>query len=47
VVEKTELDAQYRLQWVLRRWAVLTGHALAAGLLMALVLVHVLGWILY
>lgn len=45
--EKLELDAQYRMQWLLRRWLALTGHVLAAGLLVGLLVVHVLTWVLY
>ncbi len=43
--EKRELDAQLSLQAILRRWLVL--HVPAAGLLMALLVVHVLSWVLY
>lgn len=43
--EKLELDAQWSLQGILRRWLVL--HVPAAGLLMGLVLVHVAAWVLY
>lgn len=43
--EKMELDAHYSLQRILRAWIVL--HAPPAGLLMALLLVHVFGWIWY
>jgi hypothetical protein len=43
--EKMELDAHRSLQGVLRSWLVL--HAPPAGLLMALILVHVFGWIWY
>lgn len=43
--EKLELDAQYSVQRVLRGWPVL--HAPPAGLLMALLVVHVLSWAWY
>jgi hypothetical protein len=43
--EKMELDAHRSLQGVLRGWLVL--HAPPAGLLMALILVHVFGWLWY
>jgi hypothetical protein len=43
--EKLELDAQLTLQWILRRWLVL--HVPTSGLLMALLVVHVVGWWLY
>lgn len=43
--EKMELDAQLSLQGILRRWLVL--HVPTAGLLMALLVVHVLGWAVY
>src|SRR4029079_10857828 len=45
--DKLELDAQYRLQTVLRRWPFWTFHVPAAGLLMALLLVHVASWVVY
>jgi hypothetical protein len=44
-VEKLELDAQYSLQGVLRRWLVL--HAPPAGLLMGLLAIHIMTWALY
>lgn len=44
-VEKLELDAQYSLQGILRRWLIF--HAPPAGLLMGLLAVHILTWILY
>ena len=44
-IEKSELEAQYSLQGVLRRW--LAWHVPPAALLMALVFVHIAGWILY
>jgi hypothetical protein len=44
-VEKLELDAQYTLQGILRRWLVF--HAPPAGLLMGLLAIHVLTWVLY
>lgn len=43
--EKLELDAQYRLQRVLRHW--LVAHTPAAALLAALVLVHIASWLWY
>jgi hypothetical protein len=43
--EKMELDAHYSLQRILRAWIVL--HAPPAGVLMALLLVHVFGWLWY
>lgn len=43
--EKMELDAHYSLQGILRRWLVL--HVPPAGLLMALLLIHVFGWVWY
>lgn len=43
--EKMELDAQYSLQGILRRWLVL--HVPAAGLLMGLMVVHILAWAWY
>jgi hypothetical protein len=45
--EKLELDAHYRMQWVLRRWLALTVHVGAAGLLMGLLAVHIATWLLY
>jgi hypothetical protein len=44
-VEKLELDAQYSLQGILRRWLIF--HAPPAGLLMGFLAVHILTWILY
>jgi hypothetical protein len=46
-IEKLELDAQHRMQQVLRHWLVWTAHVPTAGLLMGLLLVHVLAWALY
>jgi len=43
--EKLELDAQYSLQSILRRWQVL--HVPAAGLLIGLLVVHIAVWIVY
>jgi hypothetical protein len=43
--EKLELEAQLRLQGVLRRWLWL--HVPPAGLLMGLVVVHVFAWVWY
>jgi hypothetical protein len=43
--DKLELDAQLRLQGVLRRW--LWVHVPPAGLLMGLVVVHVFAWVWY
>ena len=44
-LEKMELDVQYTLQGVLRGWLVL--HVPPAVVLMALLVVHVLAWLLY
>ena len=44
-IEKLELDAQYSLQGILRRWLIL--HAPPAGLLMGLLAIHVFTWVLY
>ena len=46
-IEKLELDAQHRMQQVLRHWLLWTAHVPAAGLLMGLLLVHILTWALY
>jgi hypothetical protein len=46
-IEKLELDAQHRMQQVLRQWLVWTAHVPAAGLLMALLAIHILTWALY
>jgi len=46
-IEKLELDAQHRMQQVLRQWLLWTAHVPAAGLLMGLLLIHVLTWVLY
>jgi hypothetical protein len=46
-IEKLELDAQHRMQQVLRRWLLWTAHVPAAGLLMGLLLIHVLTWVIY
>jgi hypothetical protein len=43
--EKLQLDAQYSLQGILRRWVIF--HAPPAGLLMGLLFVHILSWVLY
>ncbi len=43
--DKMELDAQYSLQLLLRRWPWL--HVPPAGLLMGLLLVHVCAWLWY
>jgi hypothetical protein len=45
VIEKMELDAQYRLQGVLRGWLLL--HVPPAGLLMGLLVVHIYTWLRY
>jgi hypothetical protein len=45
--EKLELDAQHRMQGVLRNWLTWTLHVPAAGLLLGLMFVHILTWILY
>jgi hypothetical protein len=42
---KLELDAQMRLQRVLRGW--LAFHGVPAGLLIGLLVIHVAGWVLY
>jgi len=44
-VEKSELDAHYSLQGILRRW--LAWHVPPAAVLMVLVVFHIGGWILY
>ena len=44
-IEKSELDAHYSLQGILRRW--LVWHVPPAAVLMVLVVVHIGGWILY
>lgn len=46
-IEKLELDAQHRMQQVLRHWLPWTAHVPAAGLLMGLLFIHVLTWVLY
>jgi hypothetical protein len=43
--EKRELDAHYSLQRLLRGWLIL--HVPMAGLLMALLIVHVFAWLWY
>ena len=43
--EKLELDAQYSLQGILRKWLWL--HVPAAGLLMGLLVIHVFTWLWY
>lgn len=43
--EKMELDAQYSVQAILRRWLVL--HVPTAGLLMGLMVIHVFTWLWY
>jgi len=43
--EKMELDAHYSLQRILRRWLIV--HVPAAGLLMALLAVHIFSWFWY
>jgi hypothetical protein len=45
--EKLELDAQLRLQTVLRSWLTWTAHVPAAGLLLGLLAVHIAAWVLY
>jgi hypothetical protein len=45
--EKLELDAQYRMQWILRRWLTLTVHVVGGGVLVGLLAMHILTWILY
>jgi hypothetical protein len=44
-IEKTELDAHYSLQGLLRRWLVL--HVPPAAILMVLVFFHIVGWLIY
>jgi hypothetical protein len=44
-LEKMELDVHYSLQGILRRWLIF--HVPPAALLMALLVVHVLAWLLY
>jgi hypothetical protein len=44
-IEKVELDAQYSMQRILRRWLVL--HVPPAAILMALLFVHILAWVIY
>ena len=46
-IEKLELDAQHRMQRVLRQWLLWTAHVPAAGLLMGLLFIHVLTWLIY
>jgi hypothetical protein len=43
--EKMELDAQYSLQGILRRWLVF--HVPPAGLLMGLLAIHIFAWLWY
>jgi hypothetical protein len=45
--EKLELDAQHRMQTVLRSWLTWTLHVPAAGILLGLMFVHILTWVLY
>jgi hypothetical protein len=44
-MEKMDLDVHYSLQGILRHWLVL--HAPPAAVLMALLVIHVLAWIVY
>jgi hypothetical protein len=44
-IEKVELDAQYSMQRILRRWLVL--HVPPAAILMVLMFVHILAWLIY
>jgi hypothetical protein len=44
-IEKVELDAQYSMQRILRRWLVL--HVPPAAILMVLMFVHILAWLMY
>jgi hypothetical protein len=44
-IEKVELDAHYSLQGVLRGW--LVWHVPPAALLMALLAIHIAGWMLF
>jgi hypothetical protein len=46
-IEKLELDAQHRMQRVLRHWLAWTAHVPAAGLMMGLLFIHILTWVLY
>jgi hypothetical protein len=45
--EKLELDAQYTMQGILRRWLAWTLHVPAAGLLIGLLAVHIVAWVVY
>jgi hypothetical protein len=45
--DKMELDAQYSLQMVLRRWSLWTLHVPLAGILLGLVAIHILTWAVY
>jgi CRP-like cAMP-binding protein/Fe-S-cluster-containing hydrogenase component 2 len=47
VIEKLELDAQLRLQSLLRSWPGVTAHVVGGGLLVAFLIVHVLAWLRY
>jgi hypothetical protein len=44
-IEKAELDAQFSMQRILRQWLVL--HVPPAAMLMALLVIHILAWLLY
>jgi uncharacterized membrane protein len=45
--DKMELDAQYSLQGILRRWSFWTLHVPLAGMLLGLVAVHIATWVFY
>ncbi len=45
--QKLELDAQYRMQSILRGWLGASAHALLGGVLLGLLTVHILSWVLY
>jgi hypothetical protein len=44
-MEKMDLDVHYSLQGILRRWLIV--HVPPAALLMALLVIHILAWVLY
>ena len=44
-MEKMDLDVHYSLQGILRRWLIL--HVPPAAVLMALLVVHILAWLVY
>jgi hypothetical protein len=45
--DKMELDAQYSLQLILRRWTFWTLHVPLAGILLAVVAIHIFTWAAY